>query len=66
MSDSRFARLKSDPRFRRLKKHSNKVIVDERFKSVFDAPKKKKNGAKSGIVNCTLDCYTHTQHNTMY
>ncbi|KAI3621900.1 pre-rrna-processing protein esf1 [Moniliophthora roreri] len=39
MSDPRFARLKTDPRFRRPKKHQSKVVVDERFKSVF-APKK--------------------------
>lgn len=34
MSDPRFARLKSDPRFRRTRKHKDKVTVDERFKSV--------------------------------
>ncbi|THV07726.1 hypothetical protein K435DRAFT_959788 [Dendrothele bispora CBS 962.96] len=53
MSDPRFARLKSDPRFRRPKKHANKVVVDERFKSVFEGPKqnKKKKGAKTARVD---------------
>ncbi|PPR05690.1 hypothetical protein CVT26_008931 [Gymnopilus dilepis] len=45
MSDPRFARLKSDPRFRRPKKKSQKVVIDERFKSVF-ANDKKKTGRK--------------------
>ena len=44
MSDPRFARLKSDPRFRRPKKKLTKVVVDERFKSVF--AKEKKNNSK--------------------
>jgi len=42
MSDPRFARLKSDPRFRRPKKKEQKVVVDERFKSVFAEEKKQK------------------------
>jgi len=46
MSDPRFARVKSDPRFRRPKKHQAKVIVDERFKGVFEQGKEKK--GKSG------------------
>ncbi|KAL0071941.1 pre-rRNA-processing protein esf1 [Marasmius tenuissimus] len=41
MSDPRFSRLKTDPRFRRPKKHQAKVVVDERFKSVFDSQKSK-------------------------
>jgi hypothetical protein len=40
MPDPRFARLRSDPRFRSLKKHKNKVVVDSRFSSVFSKPKK--------------------------
>ncbi|KAI0032727.1 hypothetical protein K488DRAFT_78297 [Vararia minispora EC-137] len=40
MSDPRFARLKTDPRFRKPKKQQSKVIVDDRFKSVFDGEKK--------------------------
>ncbi|RPD82468.1 hypothetical protein L226DRAFT_556272 [Lentinus tigrinus ALCF2SS1-7] len=42
MSDPRFARLKTDPRFRRIKKDKNKVVVDERFKDIFDDKPKKK------------------------
>lgn len=42
MSDPRFARLKTDPRFRRPKKKQQKVVIDERFKSVFDQAKSKK------------------------
>ncbi|KAF9015108.1 hypothetical protein BDQ17DRAFT_1340497 [Cyathus striatus] len=44
MSDPRFARLKTDPRFRRPKKNQSKVVVDERFKGVFQAEKKSKSG----------------------
>ncbi|KAF5390243.1 hypothetical protein D9757_002977 [Collybiopsis confluens] len=43
MSDPRFARLKSDPRFRRPKQQQSKVVVDDRFKSVFAKSKKGKN-----------------------
>ncbi|KAJ7125635.1 hypothetical protein C8R43DRAFT_712063 [Mycena crocata] len=39
--DSRFARLRSDPRFRRPRKDKSKVVVDDRFKGVF-APQVKK------------------------
>ncbi|KAJ7630887.1 hypothetical protein FB45DRAFT_793617, partial [Roridomyces roridus] len=39
--DSRFARLRSDPRFRRPRKEKSKVVVDDRFKSVFAAQPKK-------------------------
>ncbi|KAF9568445.1 hypothetical protein CPC08DRAFT_654675 [Agrocybe pediades] len=46
MSDPRFARLKSDPRFRRPKKKDTKVVIDERFKSVFEQGKKKNAGRK--------------------
>ncbi|KAI0639490.1 hypothetical protein C8Q77DRAFT_1069503 [Trametes polyzona] len=46
MSDPRFARLKTDPRFRRIKKDKNKVVVDERFKDIFE-DKGKKKGKKS-------------------
>ncbi|KAF8922609.1 hypothetical protein CPB85DRAFT_1427899 [Mucidula mucida] len=42
MSDPRFSRLRSDPRFRRPKKAKSKVVVDERFKSVFAQEKKPK------------------------
>lgn len=40
MPDPRFARLRSDPRFRTLKRHKNKVAVDSRFSSVFSSVKK--------------------------
>ncbi|QRV76084.1 pre-rRNA-processing protein ESF1 [Ceratobasidium sp. AG-Ba] len=36
MSDPRFARLKNDPRFRKPRKTQNKVVVDQRFKSLLD------------------------------
>lgn len=42
MSDPRFARLKTDPRFRRIRKKDSKLVVDDRFKSVFDGDKSKK------------------------
>ncbi|KAH8835236.1 pre-rRNA-processing protein ESF1 [Flagelloscypha sp. PMI_526] len=41
MADQRFARLKTDPRFRRPKKQENKVVVDPRFSSLFSAKKTK-------------------------
>src|SRR5262245_18687834 len=41
MSDPRFAKLKTDPRFRRPKKHHSKVVVDERFKDIFHRGKTK-------------------------
>ncbi|KAG6912008.1 hypothetical protein DXG01_000256 [Tephrocybe rancida] len=44
MSDPRFARLKSDPRFRRPKKKQAKVLIDDRFQSVFASEKAKKSG----------------------
>lgn len=40
MPDPRFTRLRSDPRFRTLKRHKNKVAVDSRFSSVFSTAKK--------------------------
>ncbi|GAA5859122.1 hypothetical protein JCM8547_004011 [Rhodosporidiobolus lusitaniae] len=36
MSDPRFARLHTDPRFVRPKASKHKVVVDERFKQLFD------------------------------
>ncbi|KAJ7225565.1 hypothetical protein GGX14DRAFT_639656 [Mycena pura] len=38
--DARFARLRSDPRFRRPRKDKSKLVVDQRFKGVFE-PKTK-------------------------
>ncbi|TFY67132.1 hypothetical protein EVJ58_g1807 [Rhodofomes roseus] len=49
MSDPRFARFKTDPRFRRVKKEQQKVVVDDRFKQLFDGDKKGK--GKKGRVD---------------
>ena len=57
MSDPRFARLKSDPRFRRPKKKLTKVVVDERFKSVF--AKEKKKDSKFPVHVCKERLLTH-------
>ena len=48
MSDPRFARLRTDPRFRKVKRKEDKVVVDERFKNVFDGPGKKKDKKGKG------------------
>lgn len=40
MADDRFARLKTDPRFRRPKKNKSKIVLDERFQSVLSEEKK--------------------------
>jgi hypothetical protein len=44
MSDARFARIRTDPRFRKLKKQQKRLTVDPRFKSLLedDAKDKKK------------------------
>ncbi|KAG9047783.1 pre-rRNA-processing protein esf1 [Tulasnella sp. UAMH 9824] len=50
MSDPRFARIKTDPRFKRPRKDQHKVVVDERFKSIFENGKGKgKNRAGTRI-----------------
>jgi len=49
MSDPRFTKLKTDPRFRRIRRKESKVVVDERFKSVFDEGKGKKNKGKGRV-----------------
>ncbi|THH34041.1 hypothetical protein EUX98_g147 [Antrodiella citrinella] len=51
MSDPRFARLKSDPRFRHIRKKDAKVVVDDRFKSVFESGSSKKNKQSKGRVD---------------
>ncbi len=51
MSDPRFARFKSDPRFRRIRKQESKVVVDDRFKDVFDEGKGKKKAKKGTGVS---------------
>jgi len=48
MADTRFARLKSDPRFRRPRKKEAKVVIDDRFKTVFSTDKA---AQKAGISN---------------
>jgi hypothetical protein len=50
MSDPRFARLRTDPRFRRPKKHQSKVVVDERFREIFEDDKTK---GKKGALLCS-------------
>ncbi|KAF9651854.1 hypothetical protein BDM02DRAFT_3202011 [Thelephora ganbajun] len=51
MSDPRFARFKTDPRFRKIKKNDHKVVVDERFKSIFQEDKKTKKRKSKGRVD---------------
>ncbi|SJL05442.1 uncharacterized protein ARMOST_08809 [Armillaria ostoyae] len=48
-SDPRFSRLRSDPRFRRPRKNKSKVVIDDRFKSVFAQEKKAKNKSAARI-----------------
>jgi hypothetical protein len=48
MSDPRFARIRSDPRFRRPRKLQSKVVVDDRFKEIFDEKSGKGKRVKSG------------------
>lgn len=38
MSDPRFARLHTDPRFVRPKASKTKFVVDDRFKQLFEDP----------------------------
>ncbi|KZT72826.1 hypothetical protein DAEQUDRAFT_762639 [Daedalea quercina L-15889] len=51
MSDPRFARFKTDPRFRRIKKEKQKVVVDDRFKELFEGDNKGKSKGKKGRVD---------------
>lgn len=41
MSDPRFSRIKTDPRFRRPKNKQRKVLIDDRFKSLFQQSNRK-------------------------
>jgi len=52
MSDPRFARLRTDPRFRRPKKHQSKVVIDERFQQIFEDGKTK--GKKGALFKCSI------------
>ena len=42
VKDARFARVQSDPRFRRAKRDDTKVVLDDRFKDVLQPTKGKK------------------------
>ena len=64
MSDPRFARLKTDPRFRRIKKDKNKVIVDERFKDIFDDKGRKKGKKDTGTPNNPRGVHTDFRSRT--
>ncbi|KAG5638654.1 hypothetical protein H0H81_011206 [Sphagnurus paluster] len=46
MSDTRFSRLKNDPRFRRPRKKESRIIIDDRFKAVFALEKSKKKSTR--------------------
>ena len=54
MSDARFASLKTDPRFRRPKKHHSKVVLDDRFTHLLGDEKKgkKKKSAEQTAGAC--------------
>ncbi|KAJ3799910.1 hypothetical protein GGU11DRAFT_678391 [Lentinula aff. detonsa] len=65
MSDPRFARLKSDPRFRRPKKQQSKIVVDDRFKSVFAPSKSKKSKGKSGWLTGCINWLPCTHHSVI-
>ncbi|TFK30318.1 hypothetical protein FA15DRAFT_683720 [Coprinopsis marcescibilis] len=58
MSDPRFSRLKTDPRFRQLNKKKHKVVIDDRFKSVL------KQGKKTDKVKRRVDKYGRTLSTT--
>jgi hypothetical protein len=50
MADPRFARLRTDPRFRKPKNSHNKIVIDERFKSIFDDDTSEFKGKRRGLV----------------
>ena len=54
MSDPRFARLKTDPRFRKPRRKSHKIVLDDRFKSVFDDENTKKGKAKGELEHLRI------------
>ncbi|CAE6429268.1 unnamed protein product [Rhizoctonia solani] len=55
MSDPRFARLKSDPRFRKPRRAKNKVVVDSRFKSLLG--EEDDSGGKKATQKARVDKY---------
>ncbi|KAF8337528.1 uncharacterized protein EI90DRAFT_2910021 [Cantharellus anzutake] len=50
-SDPRFARLKTDPRFKRPNKAKFKVVIDERFKGIFNDEDHKQKKKGKAIVD---------------
>lgn len=56
MTDPRFARLRTDPRFRKPKKNETKVVVDDRFKFIFEDDKKGKKGKAAGGRHRVAQC----------
>lgn len=62
----RFARLKRDPRFRRPKKHANKVEIDPRFKSLLEEkPGKGAGGPFVSGMNANVDIEQPKSINTV-
>ncbi|KAH7882945.1 hypothetical protein F5I97DRAFT_1930559 [Phlebopus sp. FC_14] len=59
MSDPRFSRLRTDPRFRRPRKYQSKIVVDERFKDILadDEPRRKGKGKGRKGKEARVDKY---------
>ncbi|KAG8744701.1 pre-rRNA-processing protein esf1 [Ceratobasidium sp. 414] len=60
MSDPRFVRLRTDPRFRKPRRTQNKVVVDQRFRSLLgddDNEARKKGTVKAGHGKARIDKY---------
>ncbi len=66
MPDPRFTRLTSDPRFRSLKRHKNKVTVDSRFSSVFSRAKKNSQTGVGFILLCPFSKSSHVSDTTAH
>ncbi|KAI9574165.1 hypothetical protein HD554DRAFT_2228687 [Boletus coccyginus] len=64
MSDTRFATLKTDPRFRRPKKRHSKVILDDRFKHLLGDEKKSKKKTRTKPTAARVDKYGRTVSDT--
>ncbi|KAF8447338.1 hypothetical protein L210DRAFT_3525979 [Boletus edulis BED1] len=65
MSDTRFASLKTDPRFRRPKKHHSKVVLDDRFEHLLgDVKKDKKKKERTKQTTARVDKYGRTVSET--
>jgi hypothetical protein len=50
MSDPRFSRLTTDPRFRRPRRQRSKIVVDDRFKEIFEQGKGKREERKTSSL----------------